>query len=491
MRSRRIPRAATSSPSTKRTRTRRTAPICMVLEYMNAGSLQDLLSARAPISERLCASVCDAVARGLDELRGRKQIHRDIKPSNILLDCSGHIKISDFGITRELNTIEVANTFVGTLAFMSPERIAGRDYSYASVHLVARPLHHRDGDGKPALRPEPDIGPSSRRSATSSRHTWSRTPRMDRPPTCAISSLAAWQRTRAPARPRPTFSCTSFMLRARAAAASFAARPARCPADPRLRENDGDACSRTGDGSTCLRSMVAATAWNSGGGWRSPASNDNKTAAPARRRAPLKRMAGNAGRETSRRHGSRGLGDAPSCAPTVSDVIGPNLARRPALRPRALSHGVVQRRGPAADGGGVPAPGRWRTLAGRWAWRWTCRSAGRYAIARPGNSTGPRHLHPGTQPPPPRGGRRQTIARGVRVIGRSFEDVPGRMPTASGVCVWARSGRAGNVAGGSPSHVDNQSPNETMPAARSLRPSSSVGRPIRSHGTKARRAARW
>ena len=57
---------------------------------------------------------------------------RNARRSNILLDCSGHIKISDFGITRELNTIEVANTFVCTLAFMSPERIAGRDYSYAS-----------------------------------------------------------------------------------------------------------------------------------------------------------------------------------------------------------------------------------------------------------------------------------------------------------------------------------------------------------------------
>ena len=61
----------------------------MVLEYMNAGSLQDLLTARTPIGERLTAAVCDAVARGLEELHRRKQIHRDIKPSNILLDCGG------------------------------------------------------------------------------------------------------------------------------------------------------------------------------------------------------------------------------------------------------------------------------------------------------------------------------------------------------------------------------------------------------------------
>ena len=54
------------------------------------------------------------------------QIHRDIKPSNLLINHMGDVKISDFGIVKELGTQRsMANTFVGTLTYMSPERISG------------------------------------------------------------------------------------------------------------------------------------------------------------------------------------------------------------------------------------------------------------------------------------------------------------------------------------------------------------------------------
>jgi len=67
---------------------------------MNAGTLQDLVSACIPITERMLASVASSVLKGLNEVHESMQIHRDIKPSNILLDREGNIKISDFGIAR-------------------------------------------------------------------------------------------------------------------------------------------------------------------------------------------------------------------------------------------------------------------------------------------------------------------------------------------------------------------------------------------------------
>lgn len=111
----------------------RAGAVCIVLEYMNAGTLQDLVNASVPASEHMLAAVAFSVLRGLRELHGRKQIHRDIKPSNILLDRAGNIKISDFGVSRELlQTLEKAQTFTGTVLYMSPERITAQQYSYSS-----------------------------------------------------------------------------------------------------------------------------------------------------------------------------------------------------------------------------------------------------------------------------------------------------------------------------------------------------------------------
>jgi serine/threonine protein kinase len=63
------------------------------------------------------------VLRGLLYLRNNHNvIHRDIKPSNILVNCEGDVKLCDFGVSRQLMTAR-ANTFVGTMRYMSPERI--------------------------------------------------------------------------------------------------------------------------------------------------------------------------------------------------------------------------------------------------------------------------------------------------------------------------------------------------------------------------------
>lgn len=53
-----------------------------------------------------------------------KIIHRDIKPSNILLNRAGEAKLCDFGVSGELIS-SLADTFVGTTSYMSPERVDG------------------------------------------------------------------------------------------------------------------------------------------------------------------------------------------------------------------------------------------------------------------------------------------------------------------------------------------------------------------------------
>jgi serine/threonine protein kinase len=60
------------------------------------------------------------ILKGLAFLHTKKhQIHRDIKPENILVNSVGKVKLSDFGISKELGkTQSLCSTFVGTMTYM-------------------------------------------------------------------------------------------------------------------------------------------------------------------------------------------------------------------------------------------------------------------------------------------------------------------------------------------------------------------------------------
>ncbi|ETV78257.1 serine/threonine protein kinase, variant 1 [Aphanomyces astaci] len=107
--------------------------VSIVLEYMDGGSLEDILHSRTPCAEPTIAAIATSVLKGLAFLHENHQLHRDIKLSNILVNKQGRVKISDFGISRDLeSTLAEAMTFTGTLLYMAPERISGGTYSYPS-----------------------------------------------------------------------------------------------------------------------------------------------------------------------------------------------------------------------------------------------------------------------------------------------------------------------------------------------------------------------
>ncbi|XP_076661001.1 mitogen-activated protein kinase kinase 1 [Halictus rubicundus] len=104
--------------------------ICM--EYMDGGSLDLILKKAGRIPEPILSTITSAVLKGLSYLRDKHAImHRDVKPSNILVNSAGEIKICDFGVSGQLID-SMANSFVGTRSYMSPERLQGTHYSVQS-----------------------------------------------------------------------------------------------------------------------------------------------------------------------------------------------------------------------------------------------------------------------------------------------------------------------------------------------------------------------
>ncbi|XP_050380308.1 mitogen-activated protein kinase kinase 5-like [Argentina anserina] len=94
--------------------------IQVLLEYMDGGSLEG----KHISNEKDLSDLARQILTGLAYLHRRKIVHRDIKPSNLLINARNQVKIADFGVSRILaQTMDPCNSSVGTIAYMSPERI--------------------------------------------------------------------------------------------------------------------------------------------------------------------------------------------------------------------------------------------------------------------------------------------------------------------------------------------------------------------------------
>jgi serine/threonine protein kinase len=102
----------------------------MVLDYIEGKSLKKLIhesSTLLPESEIL--SVIRQVCSALQYAHHMGYIHCDLKPENILLDVNNHVYLSDFGITRLMDSGTTTLVGAGTPAYMAPELVLGKDPS--------------------------------------------------------------------------------------------------------------------------------------------------------------------------------------------------------------------------------------------------------------------------------------------------------------------------------------------------------------------------
>src|SRR5207302_9587111 len=103
------------------------------------------LSSVASNYQRYCRNVARLglqAAEALAYAHGRGIVHRDIKPANLLLDSTGVLWVSDFGLVKTQDpALTDTGDLVGTLRYMAPERFRGECDARADVYALGLTLY--------------------------------------------------------------------------------------------------------------------------------------------------------------------------------------------------------------------------------------------------------------------------------------------------------------------------------------------------------------
>lgn len=99
-----------------------------ILDFAAGGELFHWISKEGIFTEDVAVFYIAEVALGLHYLHNCNIIYRDLKPENVLLDSEGHVKLTDFGLSKIFAEDSKAQTFCGTLEYMAPEVFSKKPY---------------------------------------------------------------------------------------------------------------------------------------------------------------------------------------------------------------------------------------------------------------------------------------------------------------------------------------------------------------------------
>ena len=103
---------------------------CLVLEYCDGGDVREAL--HRPTPPNFFWRVAEGVANGMAYLHRKGVLHCDLKTSNILIDRSGGVRVTDFGLAVNLPDRALAANGMGTLRYMAPEVVRREPYVAAT-----------------------------------------------------------------------------------------------------------------------------------------------------------------------------------------------------------------------------------------------------------------------------------------------------------------------------------------------------------------------
>ncbi len=94
------------------------------MEYVHGESLSKVIRRDGPLEPDAALTYISQIARAVNYAHKMDVIHRDIKPANILMESSGRVLVTDFGVSKVLSeeTSQETMGFIGTPQYMSPEQ---------------------------------------------------------------------------------------------------------------------------------------------------------------------------------------------------------------------------------------------------------------------------------------------------------------------------------------------------------------------------------
>ncbi|MBN6036563.1 serine/threonine-protein kinase [Amycolatopsis sp. 195334CR] len=130
----------------------------VVMELLPSHSLATLMRDHGAFTTEQAAAIADAVAAALEAAHAAGITHRDVKPGNVLLAEDGRIKLTDFGIARNVSEATMTSTgmMLGSPAYIAPEVASGGEVTHAAdlwglgatlfAVLEGRPPYDVNGD---------------------------------------------------------------------------------------------------------------------------------------------------------------------------------------------------------------------------------------------------------------------------------------------------------------------------------------------------------
>lgn len=101
----------------------------IILQFIDGENLEQMLERSGKLDLQTATRIAREAASGLEGLHAKSIVHRDIKPANIMLSKDGSVKITDFGLARNLKAVgnftTVSGAFMGTPGFIAPEQVNG------------------------------------------------------------------------------------------------------------------------------------------------------------------------------------------------------------------------------------------------------------------------------------------------------------------------------------------------------------------------------
>ncbi|XP_058252327.1 ribosomal protein S6 kinase alpha-6 isoform X2 [Hemibagrus wyckioides] len=105
----------------------------LILDFLRGGDVFTRLSKEVMFTEEDVKFYLAELALALDHLHNLGIVYRDLKPENILLDEAGHIKLTDFGLSKEsVDQDRKAYSFCGTVEYMAPEVVNRRGHTQSA-----------------------------------------------------------------------------------------------------------------------------------------------------------------------------------------------------------------------------------------------------------------------------------------------------------------------------------------------------------------------